>query len=86
MFVAIFINVQIGTTPMKRILIMMKGMWKLLIWFKKWSYHKGKNYMQPQLLVLMTTQVKEQPSPPPPLLSIIEVKNNDDPFEENDEV
>ena len=61
-------------------------MWKLLIWLKKWSYRWGKNYVQPQLLVLMTTQVEEQPSPLPPLLSTTKIKNNDDPFEENDEV
>jgi hypothetical protein len=86
MSVTIFINLQIGTLPMKRILIMEKGMWKLLIWLKKMEFPLVKKYAQPQLLVPVTTLVEEQPPPPPPLMITIEIKNNDDPFEENNEV
>jgi hypothetical protein len=53
---------------------------------KKVELPLEKKYVQPQLLVLTTTQVEEQPSPPPPLPITTEIKNNDDPFEEKDEV
>jgi hypothetical protein len=53
---------------------------------KKVELPLEKKYVQPQLLVTMTTPVEERPPPPPPLMITTEIKNNDDSFEVNDKV
>jgi hypothetical protein len=85
--IIVILNLQIGTPPMKRILIMVKIMWRLLIW---WSCRQRKQFVQPLPFVPTTAPMEEHPPPPPPQAQLITIttkeKSNVDSFEEKRKV